>query len=664
MAIEYIKAKPMSRSHGANAVSASAYRSNTKLFDNSIGKTFDFTHKTDCIYANIVLPDTCFNNEFSKENHPFNHREQLWNAVEEIEYSHNRAATARVGYELQVALPKELDEYHNIKLINEFVKKNYVEKFNVAADICIHDKGDGNPHAHVMLTPRSIDGIELSKTKERSILPAMKTAEGSIFSQVDGLNKKYRDFQNNFFKENNIELVVDQNGINPLMHMERNAGDKQFVKEHLEYNNLVMKANLNDVSQDHNSIIDTLSKRQSTFNKSDIETLTYKCTLLDPESYEVVLNKVLSSSKLISLGYSTAGRYTYTTQENYNKDMQLLEITNDLSGRRNFDVSEKTINAVSVEKTLKEEQGMAIKHIAHDGDISCLVGYAGAGKTYTMNALNEIYKQNDIKVYGTSVSGKAVQGLQDEAGIASVTIAKILHDYKQGNYEKLPSKYSVLVVDEASMVCMDDMVQLMKISQERRLKLVLVGDPEQLESIGKGNPFKAILEKTGFAVMKEITRQQDDGDKKATVNLGERKTGLAIDHYYDKGCVHIQSTEDNHQSIIAKYNGYLDETFYDSKISSERNFDTADTLMLAYTRADVEALNDKARDTLLDRGLVSHGIDIAVNLDNKYTKKKDVVSHTHTKNFGAGERILFLKGAIVEDGVEIKNGLFCKHKKY
>ncbi|MBK2270193.1 AAA family ATPase [Francisella philomiragia] len=651
MAISYIQAKIVGRSFGHNAVQAAAYRSRSKLFDSATGRTFNFDNlansKQDLIHSNIILPNTAFTEKFTKDSHPFNSREQLWNSIEKIENTHNRKDSAQLAVDFVIALPKELSHQENIELANRFIKETYVDRFNIAADINIHDEGNGNPHAHVMLTFRQLNGIEFSTRKHRNILPSVINMQGRDFVRNDGLNKKYTDFQNRYFKEINKDLVVDQTGIVPTIRMTRDKNNGGFNKEHLEENRKVLQANADIVSQDHNKIIDILSHRQSTFNKADIQSLVYKCTQSKPELYDEVVKKVLTSERLINLGYSTAGRETFTIEANFKNDLKLLSIASELEGRRTLDIRNKDLVEVAKEKTLKDEQFNAIKHITSSGDISCLVGYAGAGKTYTMSALNEVYARNGIKVYGTSISGKAVQGLQDEAGIQSNTIAKMVQDYKSGSDESLPKNNSVLVVDEAGMVGIDDMLTLERIAKERNLKLVLVGDPRQLEAISKGNPFKAILEQSGFATMKSITRQKDERDQKATVWCGQGKLGLAINHYYDKGNIHIQSKEDNHQAIISKYESYLNSNA------------VSDTLMLAFTRRDVAVLNDKAREVLLKKGFVTEGINIGINSSNSKSKTLMI---TDQKSFSVGDRIIFTSGGYVENGEAVKTSLFADIK--
>ena len=76
----------------------------------------------------------------------------LWNAVEKTE----KAKNAQLAREIELALPMELTREENISLVHDYVKRHFLEQ-GMCADVCIHDKNDGNPHAHIMLTMRPIE---------------------------------------------------------------------------------------------------------------------------------------------------------------------------------------------------------------------------------------------------------------------------------------------------------------------------------------------------------------------------------------------------------------------------------------------------------------------------------------------------------------------------
>ena len=302
MAISYIHAGTLSRTHGRRATQFSAYISNTKVFDYVNGKTDDYTNKDDCVYANILLPASAYTGNLNKDNHPFNSREALWNTVETKENTHNRKASAQLAVTFEIALPKELSIEDNKRLLDQFIQENYIDKYGLVAEVAIHDKGDGNPNGHVMLGLRELNGVEFNDKKRRDILPPVRELGGKLLINADGLNKKYVAFQNRFFRENSINLVVDQDRIIPIVHMRRSRFDGTFLGEDIALNSNIEKQNLDKVSSDHNIIIDTLASRQTTFNRADIESLVYKCTMSDSQSYDTVLSKVLESNKLMVLG--------------------------------------------------------------------------------------------------------------------------------------------------------------------------------------------------------------------------------------------------------------------------------------------------------------------------------------------------------------------------
>ena len=124
-------------------MAAAAYRSGEKLVNEWDGMTHDYTRKGGVVHTEIMLP--------SHAPPEFQERSTLWNSVEEIE----KSATAQLAREIEVALPVELSRAEQLALVRSFVKDNFVDA-GMCADFAIHDKGTGNPHAHILLTIRPI----------------------------------------------------------------------------------------------------------------------------------------------------------------------------------------------------------------------------------------------------------------------------------------------------------------------------------------------------------------------------------------------------------------------------------------------------------------------------------------------------------------------------
>ena len=102
----------------------------------------DFTRKGGIVHTEIMLP--------VHAPHDFADRSVLWNIVEKIEKSKN----SQLAREIEIALPIELDREKQIQLVRDYVHENFVS-VGMCADIAIHDKEDGNPHAQLLKLKRS-----------------------------------------------------------------------------------------------------------------------------------------------------------------------------------------------------------------------------------------------------------------------------------------------------------------------------------------------------------------------------------------------------------------------------------------------------------------------------------------------------------------------------
>ena len=141
MAIFHCPIKPVSRGKGKSAVAAAAYRSGEKITNEYDGVTHDYTKKGGVVHTEILLPPHAPPS--------FSDRSTLWNAVEKVEKSKN----AQLARDIEIALPIELSREEHIRLVREYCSSQFVSK-GMCADLCVHDKNDGNPHAH-MVTSRT-----------------------------------------------------------------------------------------------------------------------------------------------------------------------------------------------------------------------------------------------------------------------------------------------------------------------------------------------------------------------------------------------------------------------------------------------------------------------------------------------------------------------------
>lgn len=152
-----------------------------------------------------------------------------------------------------------------------------------------------------------------------------------------------------------------------------------------------------------------------------------------------------------------------------------------------------------------------------------------------------------------------------------------------------------MIVDEAGMVDFNNMAYLIKTVEKAGAKIILVGDPDQLKPIHKGEIFKGIAERIGFVELKDIQRQQDPKDRDASLAMAQAQVDPAIQHYHDKG--NVVFSDNREQAEMALINAW-------KKDLDEHATSLDEHIILASTRAAVDSLNLKAREALQERGII------------------------------------------------------------
>ena len=172
MAIYHLEAKVVSRGAGRSAVAASAYLSCSRLYNDYDGIQHDYTKKQGLVWQEVFLP--------AMAPPEWKDREQLWNAVEEVETSKD----SRLAREFVVALPIELNRENQIELLQEFIREQFVSD-GMCADAAIHDTDGHNPHAHILLTVRPLDEQGKWQYKTEKEYLCMKNGEERGFTAAE-----------------------------------------------------------------------------------------------------------------------------------------------------------------------------------------------------------------------------------------------------------------------------------------------------------------------------------------------------------------------------------------------------------------------------------------------------------------------------------------------
>ena len=192
-----------------------------------------------------------------------------------------------------------------------------------------------------------------------------------------------------------------------------------------------------------------------------------------------------------------------------------IHILKDFSSPEDFNY-DLLINIEEEEHNIKYEklQRQAITTAVSRG-LMVLTGGPGTGKTTTLNAIISIFEKKGMRVLLAAPTGRAAKRMSDLAGCEAKTIHRLLEVvYDSGDRltfahnENNPLDCDVLIIDEMSMV---DVVLFEKLLRAVRLgcRLIMVGDSDQLPSVGAGNLLGDIIDSGIVPVteLKEIFRQ-------------------------------------------------------------------------------------------------------------------------------------------------------------
>ncbi|WP_373354505.1 AAA family ATPase [Pseudoroseicyclus sp. CXY001] len=388
-----------------------------------------------------------------------------------------------------------------------------------------------------------------------------------------------------------------------------------------------------DVELRPEMVLDHLSAKAEAFTTGDINRVLGAVSP-DADWQERIRRRLLASPDLIAVSSDAGARFT--TRDYQGTQHRLVACAAALAGARRHAVDRRHVsNAVSVRSrelaqvgaVLSDEQFGALNHVLSADGLSCVVGYAGAGKSTLLEAARAAWEAQGYKVYGAALSGKAADSLEAASRISSRTLASLESSWKVGA-EPIASG-SVFVIDEVGMVGTRQLVRVMEELHSRDCKVVLVGDPDQLQPIESGTPFRDLLARHDHARLTQVRRQKADWQRRASTDLANGHVDMALRDYADRG--YVQEARDLDLAISSLADDYLADMRANPKAS---------LLALAHRRRDVFALNQAIRE-----GRVS-----ASEL------KDDIYAETEhgPRVFASGDRILFTRN---DASLGLRNGM-------
>jgi len=621
MAIYHFNAKVISRGKRSSAVAAAAYRSASRLYDERIGRNHDFSNKTGVIHSEIMLPDGAPER--------LNDRLTLWNEVEAGE----KRKDAQLAREVEFSIPREMNKEQGVALARDFVDQQFVSR-GMVADLNVHwdhaEDGSPKPHAHVMLSMRDVgpDGF------------GQKNRDWNANALLEGWREAWACHANQRMAELGIDARIDHRSYEAQgidlepQHKIGPAGMRRLERdesaERADDHRRIARENGDKIVADPSIALDAITRQQSTFTARDLATFAFRHSD-GKEQFDQVTAAVRASPELVALGKDGRGEDRFTSRDIIATEARLEKAGDELARRDGHGVSERQ-RAGALEAaegrglTLSGEQRDAFDHVAGGQGLASVIGYAGTGKSAMLGVAREAWEREGYTVRGAALSGIAAENLEGGSGIASRTIASLEHGWAKGRDQLGPK--DVLVVDEAGMIGTRQMERVLSHARDAGAKVVLVGDPEQLQAIEAGAAFRSIAEAHGAAEITEVRRQREQWQKDATRALATGRTGEALSAYAAHDMVHAADTRE------AARAGLVDS--WDQQRQAEPG---STRIILTHTNGEVRELNEEARGRLRASGEL--GKDVGVSVDRGQ------------RDFAPGDRIMFLRN---ERSLGVKNG--------
>ena len=685
MAIYHLSQRFISRSGGRSSVQSAAYISGEKLYEERREIIADYTkRKGDVICVETLAPEKSKYKDIN-----------VWNKVEKFEDEYaekyykteetiaNYKECAQTATTIVLALPNELSIEKNKELLEEFINTRFTSR-GLISTYAIHNN-EGNLHAHIQTTRRAIneESGEFEGRKDRAICTKSALIE---------TRKLWADLANEYLeKEGILERINEKSfvdlGIDLLPTKHRGwygdaIGDKsRIVNENKE----TEQTNVEKIIENPSVIIDLLNSKKALFTQKDILRELGK-RLGDENQISGVFEKILEEAEYVGEGVKgellyTGKKYRELESDTLSKFDKLIDSKIEKADKNtkventdNNNVDANDRNRENLKKQegireyilrengeysyLSEEQKKAVIGLAGTEQISILVGKAGAGKTSTMEAVAEIYKNQGSRVIGMSLSAVASENLGNDAKIESMTIAKWAHNWR--SYEIAKEKFlsfneiidhgilkqvdwyndlkryegsqlkkgDVIIVDEAGMVGTENWNEILKSAEKFGAKVIAVGDSNQFEAIASGDCFRKFIEiakgKDQLFELNEIRRQKQEWMKEASIEFSGLNTIEGLTRYENHGNI----KEYEHKEDVIKEAAL-------SYIGKEKIGTTA---VLCYKKNTCNEVNIEIRNLKKEEGTIS----------------SEIITTINGKEYAENDKIIFLQN---DKKLNIKNGM-------
>jgi Ti-type conjugative transfer relaxase TraA len=352
MPIYHLHVKVIGRKSGSSAVASAAYRSGSRLRDERLDRSHDFSAKRGVVHSEVILP----------ENAPqaWSDRERLWNDVEAFEVRKD----AQLTREVEFAIPREMTQAQGIELARDFVRGEFVDR-GMIADVNVHwdvgEDGMPKPHAHVMLTMRAVNEDGFGK----------KVREWNRTEMVERWRERWAELANERLAELDIDARIDHRSLEaqgialepqsqigaPAKRIEdRGIEGIGIEANRAEMHREIACGNGARIITDPSLGLDAITQQQSTFTRRDLAKFAHRHSD-GVDQFNEVMGAMRNAPDLVELGKDARGEGRFTTRAMIEAEQRLHRAAELMAERERHGVNDTDRRAALARA---EERGLVL----------------------------------------------------------------------------------------------------------------------------------------------------------------------------------------------------------------------------------------------------------------------------------------------------------------
>ena len=530
MPSRFIRCDMVRAEAGSSAVGLAAYIARDRRQDHS-GAVFNFAHRADELTdRGLILPAAV--PDWAAD------PARLWREAERAEQTVDRRSGERrwkkggqIARHMTIALPREVTPEQRREMLLAFVAEALQPgRHGVAVEWAIH-ADDGNPHAHLLITTRTLDARGFG-SKARAMNPGFASRGAAHFvSEGDDWDKRWAAFQADYFARVGIAAVVRERRAVAEPHYRRGQMRSAAVRAERDAIAEANAAVAEIRKRDPEAILEGLTATKAIFTARDLRRAV-AASGLDDEERTALRAALLRHPETIALVDDRGETVGWTTRAVRAEEAAIIGAAAGIAGASGRALGPAG-RALLAAAALSDEQRRAAARMTGPQRLAIVIGRAGTGKSHTLQAVCRAFEAEGKKVIGLAPTNAVVADLRKDGYRHAATLhrelAALARDPGRWNRD------TVVMVDEAAMVDNAMLARLLAAAEASGARLILAGDDRQFASVARGGMFSDLVAQHGAAELVAVRRQRQAYQARASADFARGDILAALAAYDRRG---------------------------------------------------------------------------------------------------------------------------------